>query len=407
MPKQAKEEQSRQEHEEAAARLRQQAPEILQRWAQHACASVRAARHLDHEALHNNLPEVLEQIAQVLDTNVGRDAYAYAQIPASKDHANQRARIQGYSLDQVILEYHLLRRAVVEVLEQGAPLPRPVGSVIHDGIDRAMQEAAIHFVETQRRVGQEHEVRHQTLVRQAETLREADRAKDEYLAVLAHELRTPLSTISNALHILGQLDLADERAFRQITTASRQTATLSRIVEDLLDISRIARGKLELRAGPIELCKVATNAAQAVGPMIDSRRHVLEVSLPSRPAWVEADPVRLEQVVTNLLTNAARYTEAGGRIWLTVTAEEGAAVIRVRDTGVGIPEEQLRDVFELFTQVGPPSSRSQVGLGIGLALAKRIVELHGGSIAAASDGPGRGSEFTVRLPLAHPANGAD
>lgn len=340
--------QVREAQEAVAVRVRERLPEVLERWERHARADVPAARDLDRETLYNNLPQVLEQIAAVLVSSIGQDAYFYAEIPASREHAEQRARLEGYSLDQVILEYHLLRKVLVEVLEQDAPLPRGIGSVVHDGIDRAMQEAAVHYVATHAEVCRAHEARQQTLTEQADTLREADRAKDDYLAVLAHELRTPLGTITNALHLLGELNLADERAFRYLGVASRQTATLSRMVEDLLDVSRIVRGKLEIRAEPVDLCRVAAQAAQTVGPLIEAHAHTLEVSFPAGAVWVEADPVRLEQVVNNLLTNATKYTEPGGRLWLTVTCEPGEALLCVRDTGIGISPEQLRQVFGLF-----------------------------------------------------------
>ncbi len=391
-----------QEHQNAARRLKDGKTEILRRWEQHARTEVPAACSLDRETLHNNLPQVLDEIAEVLVTSAGKNAYDYAQISSAREHAEQRGRINEYSLDQVIMEYHLLRKVVIEVMEQEEPLPQGIASVIHDGLDRAMQDASVHFIDTHQRASQEHQERQRILHDQAEALREADRAKDNYLAILAHELRTPLGTISTALHILGQLELRDDRAFRQIATISRQVDGLSHLVNDLLDISRIVRGKLELQLELVELCRIATNAVQAVHPYIESRGHLLEVSLPAEPVWVEVDALRMEQVITNLLTNAAKYTEPGGTIWLTVTRLDDSATICVRDTGVGIPQDKLWQVFDLFNQLGLTSTHSQGGLGIGLSLARHLVNLHGGAIEATSEGPGMGSEFIVRLPVQTP-----
>lgn len=170
-------------------------------------------------------------------------------------------------------------------------------------------------------------------------------------------------------------------------------------MDDLLDISRIAQGKFELRRETVDLCKVATNAVQTAEPRIDARSHTLAVALPGNPVCVEAEPIRLEQVIINLLGNAAKYTEPGGHILLRITQEQDVAVIRVRDTGIGIAPEKLPQVFDMFDQLGLNSLRSQGGLGIGLALAKRLVNLHGGRIEARSDGVGQGSEFIVYLPL--------
>jgi signal transduction histidine kinase len=233
--------------------------------------------------------------------------------------------------------------------------------------------------------------------RQGEELREADRRKDEFLAMLAHELRNPLAPIRNGLGILRMA--GDDRAVAQRThdMMSRQVDHLGRLVDDLLDVSRITRGKVELRMEAVDLNAVLARAAEAARPLIDARRHRLIVTQPGRPVRVSADPTRLAQVVGNLLTNAAKYSEERGRIDLSLE-ENGEAIIRVRDTGLGIPADMLPRVFDLFTQVGRTLDRSDGGLGIGLTLVKSLVELHGGTVSAASEGPGRGSEFTVRLP---------
>jgi signal transduction histidine kinase/integral membrane sensor domain MASE1/ActR/RegA family two-component response regulator len=235
--------------------------------------------------------------------------------------------------------------------------------------------------------------------RAEDALREADRRKDEFLAVLAHELRNPLAPISNAVHILGlagEDGVAVERA-RQMM--ERQIPHLVRLVDDLLDVSRITRGKIELRRSPVELATVVDRAVEASRPLIAAGGHDLVVTVPREPVTLDADPTRLAQVIANLLNNAAKYTKPRGSIRLTAEREEGEAVIRVRDTGIGIPADMLSRVFDMFIQVDSSLDRSHGGLGIGLTLVKQLVELHGGSVAAASEGLGRGSEFVVRLPV--------
>jgi signal transduction histidine kinase/DNA-binding response OmpR family regulator len=233
-------------------------------------------------------------------------------------------------------------------------------------------------------------------------VQEAARRKDEFLAMLAHELRNPLSAISNADYALQALDAPDPKVGRLRAVISRQVNHLARMVDDLLDIARITRGKIELRKESVDLSRIVLRAVEGTMPLMEHREHSLSVSLPDEPLWMEADPTRLEQILWNLLNNAAKYTEPGGRVWLTATheREEGRdwAVFRVRDAGVGIPPELLPRIFELFTQGERALDRSQGGLGIGLALVRNLVHLHGGSIHCASAGRGAGSEFMVRLP---------
>ena len=232
----------------------------------------------------------------------------------------------------------------------------------------------------------------------ATKLREADRRKDEFLATLAHELRNPLAPIRTGLHLLRLAQPGSDTAEQARGMMERQLSHLIRLVDDLLEVSRISRGKIDLRRAPIELAAVVLSAVETTRPAIEAARHQLDISLPAQPVTVNADFVRLAQVIANLLNNAAKYTDAGGRIALNVRAEDSAATISVRDNGVGIPPELLPRVFDMFAQVDRTLDRAQGGLGIGLALARSLVEMHGGSIEARSDGPGRGSEFVVRLP---------
>jgi PAS domain S-box-containing protein len=240
----------------------------------------------------------------------------------------------------------------------------------------------------------------EALREQAEALQNQDRRKDEFLATLAHELRNPLAPILNSVQLLHLIGPATPSLQQVREILERQTRQMARLVDDLLDLSRVARGQLHLRRERLDLAAVIRQAAQTSAPLIENRQHQLTVSLPDRPLALEGDQARLVQVLVNLLNNAAKYTDPGGRIEVRAAAEGNEAVVRVRDTGVGIPKEMLPRIFDLFTQVEGSRERSLGGLGIGLALVRRLVELHGGTVTAHSDGPGQGSEFVVRLPLA-------
>ena len=233
----------------------------------------------------------------------------------------------------------------------------------------------------------------------AEDLRESDRRKDEFLATLAHELRNPLAPIRNSLHIFRLAGVQDPAVARVTDMMERQVAHMVRMVDDLLEVSRISRGKIELRRERVEIASVLRNAVDTSLPLIEASKHKLTVEVPSEPIVLDADPVRLAQVFANLLNNSAKYTAPGGEIAIGVSVEGGMAVISVRDNGEGIPQQMLSRVFNMFTQVST-GSRAQGGLGIGLTLAKTLVDLHGGTIEASSLGPGQGSQFHVRLPLA-------
>jgi len=229
-------------------------------------------------------------------------------------------------------------------------------------------------------------------------VQDADRRKNEFLAMLAHELRNPLAPIRSAVHVLRLLGSADPQVRWAQDVIDRQVQQMVRLVDDLLDVSRITRGKITLQTEPVDLGAVVARAVETSRPLIDQREHQLTVSLPREPVRVEADATRLAQVLANLLNNAAKYTEKGGYIGLGATLEDGEAVVRVRDSGMGIPAEMLSSIFDLFTQVDRALDRSQGGLGIGLTLVRRLVEMHRGTVQAFSAGPGRGSEFVVRLP---------
>jgi PAS domain S-box-containing protein len=234
--------------------------------------------------------------------------------------------------------------------------------------------------------------------RAEQELREADRRKDEFLATLAHELRNPLAPIRNGLQVLQVAKPGSEPARQALGIMERQVRHLVRLLDELMDLSRVTQGRVTLRREPLDLAEAVRAAAEASEPMMGAAAHRLELDLPGEPLRVDADPLRIAQVLANLLNNAAKYTPDGGRIALSLSREGERALIRVRDTGIGIPAEMLPRVFEKFVQVPGAVNRSLGGLGIGLSLARTLVELHGGTIEAKSDGEGKGSEFVVSLP---------
>ncbi|HXE52406.1 MAG TPA: ATP-binding protein [Tepidisphaeraceae bacterium] len=240
----------------------------------------------------------------------------------------------------------------------------------------------------------------------ADQLAEEGRRKDEFLAVLAHELRNPLAPVPPALHLLRQEQTDPDNRRWAIDMIDRQVSQMSRLIDDLLDVSRISRGKIALHVSVVDLRDVMERAVDVVRPALEVRRHRLVVHPAAEPAWVRGDAVRLEQIASNLLTNAVKYTEPGGLIEVQVGRQETDAILRVRDNGIGIPPEMLERIFEMFAQVNTSAARpAQWGLGIGLALVRGLVQLHGGTVTALSEGPGQGSEFIIRLPLVVQASG--
>ncbi len=231
-----------------------------------------------------------------------------------------------------------------------------------------------------------------------EALKAADRRKDDFLAMLGHELRNPLSPISAGAYLLNKISGGDPRVSRTSQMISRQVTQMTKIVDDLLDVSRVTRGLITLDKAPVDLSRVVSAAIEQVRPLIESRQDALDVHLPGEKLVVQGDHARLVQVVSNLLSNAAKYTGEGGRIDVSLQATPLQAVVVVQDNGAGIPPELMPEIFDLFTQGSRTPDRSQGGLGLGLALVKHLVGLHGGTVEAASDGPGRGARFTVRLP---------
>jgi signal transduction histidine kinase len=282
----------------------------------------------------------------------------------------------------------------------------PHGEDVHSLL-RALQRAESELVVTQAALERKtQELVHtlaahkelETELRQQRDWRDADRRKDEFLATLAHELRNPLAPIRQAALISKAPGATDAQKRWSHDVIDRQVQHMSLLLDDLLDISRVTRGTLALRMQPTELAAVIESAVETARPTIDSKRHVLTVDVPSEPIQFTADPLRVAQVLSNLLTNAAKYTDPEGQIRITGSCEKDDMVIRVADSGIGISAAALPRVFNMFSQVHSTTDRSEGGLGIGLALAQGLIELHGGTIEANSAGLGCGSEFTVRLP---------
>jgi len=262
-------------------------------------------------------------------------------------------------------------------------------------VARQRDELAVMIVENKRLLEESRQYAH--------ALQEGDRKKDEFLATLAHELRNPLAPILSAVQLLNMTNPTDPETTEVHEIIERQVDHMVRLVDDLLEVSRITSGKIQLQHDLIELNDVIRNAIETSQPLLEGGKHHFRLDLNSGPIQIEGDMVRLTQVLSNLLNNAAKYTPEGGHISLTTERQNTWALVRIKDTGLGIPPDMLTRIFEMFTQVNRHMKRSRGGLGIGLTLVKRLVELHGGQVQVASDGEGRGSEFTVRLPITQPA----
>ena len=310
-------------------------------------------------------------------------------VPAERS-AEEREILERVTAGEVVGPYDTVRRSKdgrsVEVSVTVSPIRDASGEVV--GASKVDRDIAGRLASERALRDSEQE------------LREADRRKDEFLATLAHELRNPLAAVNSATELLVSASaLTPEQLDHTAGTVQRQVATMVRLVDDLLDMSRISRGALELRPARVTLMPIVEEAVASARPWIEARRQTVEVSGPSGPLEIQGDSVRLVQVLLNLLSNACDYTDPGGRIEVRVGQEEGDAIVAVRDTGVGIAPEKLDSVFEMFIRLQSPG-RGQAGLGIGLTLSRQLVQMHGGTLRAASDGPGSGSTFTVRLPLA-------
>ena len=373
------------------------------------------AESLDYEAL---LELVVDNATRLADASEGAlllsDDAGMARVAASRGIPPERARAFAAPFDEGI---HGALRDLLAYEDAGIFLGVPV---IHGGkvtgilalhrhgreVPDPDEELILGALADQAAIALDHASRYRELWQQSQAaqreLELAAQRKDEFLAMLAHELRNPLAAIVNAISVLRLLPPGDLRRDAVHAAADRQVKHMKRLLDELLDVSRVTRDRIEIERRPSVLQEVLQHALQGSRGPIEERRHALELSVPDQPVVVEGDPDRLVQVVSNLVTNAVKYTEPGGRIDVLLRVEGSEAVLRVRDDGVGIAPELLGSVFDLFVQARP-AALGQGGLGIGLSLVRRLVEMHGGSVAAHSEGAGKGSEFVVRLPLSSQA----
>jgi signal transduction histidine kinase len=382
-------------------------------------------------------PPAPDTPVRVLLVDDDRDDYLltrdlFAEIPGGRysldweaDYATALEALCGGTYDVCLLDYRLGTRTGLDLLVEArgrsclCPVILLTGQTVWEIDLAAMKVGAADFLEKGRldatllersvryalqhrryELELERKVKERTdeLARANDALREADRRKDEFLATLAHELRNPLAPIRNALEIMRMSNGNPDAVDQARTIVERQVGQMVRLINDLLDVSRITRGKLALQLEALNLAEVVEAAVETSRPLLDQAGLEFTVTVPEGRLMVQGDRLRLAQVFANLLNNAAKYTEPGGRVTVTAARAPGQVVVRVADTGVGIPKDVLPDVFELFTQVDRNLNRSQGGLGIGLALVKQIVNLHGGTVAARSEGVEKGTEFEVCLP---------
>jgi signal transduction histidine kinase/CheY-like chemotaxis protein len=367
---------------------------LIERWSRRAAREQPNAPRVHERALKDHLPKFLQALASSLADSTSPDACPHC-APAV-EHGEQRWEV-GWSLIEVVRDYQILRLVVFEHLEAEVPRALLAHEVQAVGLalDEAIAASVAAYVRHRDAAARAAE---QSLREQAAALRDADRRKNEFLAVLAHELRNPLAPILTSVEVLRLLGPGDAPVARARDIVERQVRQMVRLVDDLLDVTRVAQGKLTLRKSTFDLAAAVAEAVQTTAPLFEAQGHRLAVELPADPLRLEADQARVVQVLVNLLTNAGKYTDRGGQVRLAARRDGDEAVVTVGDNGVGIEPAMLGRVFDLFTQVDRSLDRSRGGLGIGLTLVRQLVELHGGRVSAHSDGTGKGSEFMVRLP---------
>jgi two-component system CheB/CheR fusion protein len=371
---------------------------IIERWNLRAVAEQPGAARLHHEALQDDLSTFLRELGRTLAESDDDDNPRH-RVPAYQ-HGKQRWEA-GWSLIEVIRDYQILRLVILDYLQE--VLDRPLRARESMAIGLALDEAiaasaAIYVRRREEEIRQAEEARHR---RQAEALQEMNRRKDEFLAILGHELRNPLAPVRNSLFVLRERGQDPATLEWALALLERQAQHMTRLVDDLLDVSRLGRGIIRLHTEQLDLAQLVRSVVEDQRGPMEAAGLKLELRLPESPVWVMGDGTRLAQVVGNLLNNAAKFSNPGGQVTVEVGVEPEArrALVRVRDNGVGIGPEVLPYLFEIFVQGDRTLTRSRGGLGLGLALVKRLVELHRGEVHAASAGPGQGAEFSFRLPL--------
>lgn len=360
-------------------------PAIMARWEQRVRAEVAPATHSDTSILRDDLAPMLEVMAKVLADETDPRTAA-RDLGFMSVHGHERANQTTYSVGALLLEFHILQETVFEFLEPDQLLDARDRSIVIQYFNELMRVAGDEFSRVQ-----------QALQERANHLARIDRAKDEFLAMLGHELRNPLGAISTALFVLqGSGDPAAQQG--ALAVASRQALHMKRMLDDLLDLARINDGKVVLQLALLDLGTEVQHALQVAQTLFNIRKHSVSLSQPAARLLVMADHVRLGQCLANLLANAAKYTNVGGHIEVVVERDGASAVVRVRDNGVGIAEDLLESIFDVFEQAPRAVDRREGGLGLGLTIVRRLIEQHGGSVEARSQGPGQGSEFILRLP---------
>jgi signal transduction histidine kinase len=390
-------------HADVGRIIQRDIADLIERWSFRAVDEQPQASRVHHAALLDDLPRFLQSLGHSLADSTDPDRAPHTE-PA-RSHGEQRWD-DGWSLAEVVRDYQILRLVIFDHLAQ--VLDRQLTATEVQAVGLALDEAITSSVAAYVRQRDAHTrgIEEQLRTRASE-LGEADRRKNEFLAVLAHELRNPLAPILNSVEVLRLLGPTDASVIQARDIVERQVKQMVRLVDDLLDVTRIAQCKVELRRTTFDVASAVGQAVQTTAALYRSQRHHLTVHLPDQRLCIEADHARVVQVLVNLLNNAAKYTDPGGQIELTVLREDDFAVMRVRDNGIGIEAAMLGSVFELFTQVGRSLGRSQGGLGIGLTLVRQLVELHGGAVTVRSAGPGTGSEFEIRLLAAATADSAE